>query len=132
MSIKTWKKEFYPIKAKKMSMLQAVKHSLLKWQGTLPSNLKRHGVEYDNADQYLFDLETDEEFDFDSDSCALCVSSTARGSFTANCSVCPLYKHRKEKCWRPKKHGTEPPYGNNIKMIRVLKAVDKKMQEGKL
>lgn len=38
MSLKTWKKEFY-----KPSKKNPVASSLLKWEGTLKKNLKRHG-----------------------------------------------------------------------------------------
>jgi len=45
MTIKTWKEEFYKVKpSKRMSKVEAIQHSLLKWQGLTKSNLKKHGV----------------------------------------------------------------------------------------
>ena len=44
MSLETWKAEFYPIEADKTTKEQAIEHSLRKWQGLTPENLKKHGV----------------------------------------------------------------------------------------
>ena len=43
MSLTTWKKEFYPVPAKKMPLRKALEHSILKWRGALPGNLRKHG-----------------------------------------------------------------------------------------
>ena len=42
MSIQTWKDEFYYIDAKEVP--GCVPHSLLKWEGLRPENLRKHGV----------------------------------------------------------------------------------------
>ena len=47
MSLKTWKKEFYPQSAKRTKQSEAVEHSLHKWRGILPANLKKHGLNRD-------------------------------------------------------------------------------------
>lgn len=45
MSLDTWKKEFYPKTAGRVKLMSdAVDHSLLKWRGLFPRNLKRHRV----------------------------------------------------------------------------------------
>ena len=46
MSLKTWKKEFYPKEAIDAikTELMATKHSLRKWRGLTKANLKKHGL----------------------------------------------------------------------------------------
>jgi hypothetical protein len=74
MSLETWKKEFYQYdvyseEAEGNPML----HSLNKWKGLLPNNLKRHSliIKYENWDTSLED-ENGEVFPVDAKTCALC------------------------------------------------------------
>lgn len=44
MSIKSWRKEFIPIPASKISKEDAVEHCLQRWIGFLPENLEKHNI----------------------------------------------------------------------------------------
>jgi len=92
MSMKSWKKEFYPVKPnKKMSKLKAIQHSLTKWEGLLRKNLKKHGIEVD----FWGDIREMgvELFLVDADSCALCCKYMYQGDpVDKPCVTCPLYK----------------------------------------
>ena len=69
MSLKSWLKEFYPIKADKVSEKDALQHSLLKWRGALKTNLKKHRL------KIHYKRITDKEgkyFNFHGLTCALC------------------------------------------------------------
>lgn len=49
MSTESWKEEFYPVSATRFEYRQdiqvnAAKHSIKKWRGFYPSNLKKHRV----------------------------------------------------------------------------------------
>lgn len=76
MSLGSWKKEFYPPITDRIrsSAVLAAKHSLKKWQGALPENTKRHGVEF--ARGFIREKDDDDysggTFYFDGDSCSLC------------------------------------------------------------
>jgi uncharacterized CHY-type Zn-finger protein len=90
MSIETWKKEFYPKKpTERMSKKTAIQHSLKKWIGLRPENLKKHQLQYTNAK----DLKDEDGnmFFVNSDSCSLCIKYL---NFAASisCQKCPLYK----------------------------------------
>jgi len=84
MSLKTWKKEFYPIPADKCPKSKAIAHSLQKWTGALKKNLKKHGCFIaatsvdDDDDRLLFGIDT----------CAAC-QHYLHGD--RDCSECPLY-----------------------------------------
>lgn len=86
MSIKTWKEEFYPRSAaSRMSNKAAIEHSIKKWEGLLPENLKKHGVVLDRCG----DIHDDEvKFEISDLSCALC-----QKYFWECCIKCPLYKN---------------------------------------
>lgn len=45
MSVKTWRDEFMPINASaKMTRREAVLHSIRKWEGLSPKNLRKHEI----------------------------------------------------------------------------------------
>lgn len=96
MSLKTWKEEFYPIPAIKVEMGAAVDHSITKWSGLRPENLKKHHVV---TNEYgIFDESSETSADgviqqlpINSDSCALCWYYINR-----ECIHCPLYLVRDE------------------------------------
>jgi hypothetical protein len=95
MSLKTWKKEFYPVEPKKrMTKKQAIEHSLRKWTGLLPSNLVKHGVY--KMSKYIqgFENSTD-DLRIDGNSCALCVKYIEAKD---NCEACPLAKYLGHPC----------------------------------
>lgn len=85
MSIKTWKKEFYPKSAaSRMSKKAAIEHSIKKWEGLLPENLKKHEVVIDVCGN----IHDDEiKFEISDQSCALC-----QKYWVECCIKCPLYK----------------------------------------
>ena len=75
MSLSSWIKKFYPVKAsqlKNASDLKCVKHALRKWKGAKSKNLKQHGVSYK---EFIIE-DTSWSFSFDSDSCSLCQNTT--------------------------------------------------------
>lgn len=89
MSLHDWKKEFYPCNAEEFegTDLEAIEHSLRKWQGLTESNLKKHGL--------ILHGERIEDPDagmvIDGDSCALCAlhaESSIEEGF--QCPGCPL------------------------------------------
>lgn len=86
MSLATWKKEFYPSEASTIqTSLGAVKHSIRKWTGLLPENLKKHGVvraEFCNLKTE--DDDSDTRFTIASETCALCCIAPD------DCVGCPL------------------------------------------
>lgn len=45
MSLKTWRAEFYPVPASRVSKRDAAAHSLRKWLGARPAALRRHGFQ---------------------------------------------------------------------------------------
>lgn len=85
MSIETWKKEFYPVRAtSRMSKKAAIEHSIKKWEGLLPENLKKHEVVIDVCG----DVHDDEiNFEICDESCALCQKYVHE-----RCIKCPLYE----------------------------------------
>lgn len=85
MTIKTWMKEFYPKKpSKRMSRIDAIKHSIRKWEGLTEGNLKKHDV----YSSYCNDCLEDDKSDFviSMDTCSLCIKY-----FDDDCEKCPLY-----------------------------------------
>lgn len=115
MSIKTWKKKFYPSISKACkSQRGAIEHSLHKWKGLLSKNLKKHGLivlgcRITDGNYY------GDSFYIDAASCALCYKYPL-------CENCPLYKVSGKDCCMP-----NSPYvcwvqtGNPGPMIRALK-----------
>lgn len=97
MSVKSWRKEFYPLAASKCSKKNAAAHSLRKWRGTLPDALKRHdvvwmhsAVESKNSRVFL---------DFDYFSCALCHNFFLDiNGVKDGCNSCPIVKATGNNC----------------------------------
>ncbi len=97
MSFESWCKEFYPVDADKVPEGNALKHSLRKWEGLLPKNLKRHGLRLDRSGSRVRLLSfagTVREFlIIDSSSCALCVHFWPDDPCSSDfCARCPLSK----------------------------------------
>jgi hypothetical protein len=121
MSLVSWKKEFYPKPADKVSKKNSVAHSLQKWKGLLKKNLKKHKLEQDlgtisGTDDWFTAL------DIDSESCALCHHYMDRkDEDDYSCVRCPLYQVLGSKC-----DEVGQPYnvwhktGNARPMIRAL------------
>jgi len=125
MSIKTWKKEFYPVPASRVSKKNALAHSLRKWEGLKKSNLKKHGVKYDKL--FFVGIKDDlERLLIDATTCALC-----HHYLDNRCVDCPLYAVIGKSCddngWR---EGGSPytdfvDFGKASPMLRLLKKAQK-------
>ncbi len=99
MSLITWKKEFYSRPLKKFTRLQAIEHSLRKWEGLTRANLKKHGVE---PLSFIAKVITDGEdtLRIDTTTCALCHKyqyTQPKGNFD-ECAACPLYETLGKGC----------------------------------
>jgi hypothetical protein len=71
MTIETWKEEFYTEEAYTAANgtdEECITHSIKKWEGALPENLKKHQLTKD----YKTLNDKDYDFDFDGSTCALC------------------------------------------------------------
>ncbi len=75
-----------------MTALEAADHSLLKWEGLRPANLKKHKVSLDN-DLSLHCAEENTSFYFDAETCSLCKKYLAYDKITpfdTRCLTCPV------------------------------------------
>ena len=127
MSINSWKKEFYSIPAESECLdtdLKRIDHSLQKWVGLLPENLKKHGINKILHSSRIEDSKGD-TFLIDSESCALCFEYL----FPSNksCHRCPLYLVNESTCCdQSKEIDSFSPYGefswkeNPKPMIQLL------------
>ena len=92
MSLKSWKKEFYPKPVHMCSYKKAGEHTELKWTGLSKKNLKKHGGTHDWA---LINFE-DDTLRIDSDTCLWCRIDLSAYS---SCTSCPGYiGNNKIKC----------------------------------
>jgi hypothetical protein len=126
MSLKTWKKEFYPVDAgRRMSRATALRHSLRKWRGLQRKNLKRHrGKSIWNYDLGF----VDGNFEISWRSCALCTLYYNEG-----CRECPLSEVREGvNCDATLVEESRSPYrsfnvdGDPHPMIRLIRKAMKK------
>lgn len=91
MSMETWKKEFYPITAREVSVDDAAAHSLKKWIGLRKENLDKHEVvmaairkpmlQDKNGESHLF---------IDDSTCALCMHHLHKYTNRRACVTCPI------------------------------------------
>lgn len=128
MSLKTWKKEFYPIDADETTKKEAAAHSLRKWKGLTRENLRKHGL-YRNGraireagDPWGYDLEGKPTIMYmDADSCALC-----HHFMWADADVCVACPLAKVLGGTPCDRGEQSPFrafermGRPAKMINAL------------
>lgn len=91
MSLETWINEFYPQDAvefrvdSSLNDMDAIEHSIKKWEGLLQENLEKHCVVYRRNQNIVTDMESSGAHIFiSSGSCALCVVHYSK------CSACPL------------------------------------------
>lgn len=139
MSLKSWKQEFYPISAKSAargSMIKAIEHSLLKWKGLSPSNIKKHDV---HITQRVYGVWLEDGTDYlhiDASSCALCEKYHDNG--IPRCQKCPLYIVRDNTpCDQAMEDESKSPYGifqedgDHRPMVRFLKKALKWANENK-
>lgn len=131
MSYKTWSEEFYPIFAedinqKGVSEEELIQHSLTKWKGILPENLKKHGGKLFTAtptDDPRVEFE-DRNFYLGTDTCSLCIKY-----WYSCCYPCPL-QQQGDECGKK-----ESPYnvavfrGDIVSIVNALqKALDKEKE----
>lgn len=109
MSIETWLAEFYPEPANVFNRhyrdieprteLEAVRHSILKWEGLLHENMRRHEVSWTNFSEIIDDTDAPDNpvkvtLYVDGGSCSLC-------QYHSNeCHRCALFKVRGKPCDR--------------------------------
>ncbi|TXH54255.1 MAG: hypothetical protein E6Q97_11375 [Desulfurellales bacterium] len=119
MSLASWKEEFYPVRAIECKKEQALDHSILKWTGLLPENLKKHGVFLQN--QYLKDFkDPDNLLAIDGSSCALCVWHYAEGWCVVE-GACPIYLATRRECG--KEYGLFAREAQVLPMLNLLQQV---------
>ena|SRR3990167_5523193 len=97
MSLKTWKAEFYSTAPKKnMSRIEAIEHSIRKWVGLLPMNLKKHKLHVEASDTAYIIKDGDSRLclSINSSSCALCKKyldvTSYHNLYLESCKSCPL------------------------------------------
>mgnify|MGYP001560087348 CR=1 FL=1 len=121
MSKASWKKEFYPVSAKKpRTKIARIKHSLRKWEGLMPAMFKKHALLFPPVE-------------IDSTTCALCIAYRKKVKGDTRCTSCPLFQTRGRSCDR----GKSNPYAfwvgslNPTPMIRALRKTLKLALAGK-
>lgn len=96
MSLKTWKKEFYPCEANSSKAAKdPIGHSLRKWEGLLKKNMRKHEV--DAVGLTLGDS-SDDALEIDGDSCALCEVFYDEDAEYDDCASCPIVKATGDNC----------------------------------
>lgn len=90
MSKESWMDEFYPeiVSGVKRTNLEALNHSLKKWEGLTTENMERHDVsirKLEDGGRGLY---------IDSSSCALCY----KHMWVSKCRTCPIYKSNGVGC----------------------------------
>lgn len=126
MSLQSWKEEFYKKEPKKkMSKKEAVFHSLTKWNGLLPKNMKKHELiiggfgicDSDGNTLYI-----------GSGSCSLCVKyrNLNYENPEDGCSSCPIVATTGKTCFSGNDSAWMQwiDYDNPQKMIDLLTLVN--------
>lgn len=137
--LEAWKEEFYPISAKEAAdqgLEAALLHSIQKWKGLLPENLRRFpGLEWDYESAKLALWEDGEdEFGFGTSSCSLCqmFRMKSQKADPSPCLGCPLYdEEQKTACFDDgRAYCNIVDYGDSpIPMIDELEAALKVWRE---
>lgn len=89
MSLESWKKEFYPVKASiDHTDVEAIKHGILKWTGYRKENLGKHNLIKSGHTILEVDKWTGcRSFNFSSGTCSLCL----KYYYENECVECPLF-----------------------------------------
>ena len=136
--MQSWENEFYPKPpSDRMSKKAAIKHSIQKWTGLLPKNLKKHGLYLDGCTLPRVEDCMDESLLINGDSCALCVRFIGRkyDDKLLGCAACPLAQSLGNPC---DKTGRNRPYTRFLSnhdpkpMLRALKVTLKKVEAGEI
>lgn len=139
MSLKTWKEEFYIIPAGaagRKTKLEAIEHSLQKWMGTTPANLKKHGVIYEDHEvrepffrgRMFYEVPS---FEFTANSCSLCEKyAVVNWMEPTDCTKCPLSERNGRKdCIREYRESDYKP-DSMIKLLEGAFVDELKKLEG--
>ena len=119
MSLETWIKEFYPISAQCCNEEDALKYSLLKWEGLTEENLKKHKLSKENNKAGIF-YELGQWMNIGIQDCVLCSKY-----YDNDCKGCPFGE----------KFGCLSHYdrwikdGNALPMIRALRKLVNEKQK---
>lgn len=110
MSLKTWKKEFYPITAlqakRTLDVVGLVEHAIQKWTGLKKSNLQKHDG-YKADSMYWVNFGEGSYLDVTTETCSLC-----REFWQEFCTGCPLYESRGQaRCDQQLDKEKDSPYG---------------------
>lgn len=97
MSLKSWKREYYPITATKAAEKEnsdafVIEHSLTKWIGLRQVNRERHEVTNESAE--LKGRHNELALEINAWSCSLCARFYKEKAEGSTCVECPLYKVR--------------------------------------
>ena len=130
MGIESWKREFYKsIDRAIKDDISAVKHSLVKWNGLLPENLKAHNLESIHDDCIVVGR-NGAKFEINGDTCALCVAHNF-----SDCDACPLFKTLGNRKCYTNRGFTSVPFdvyqseGNPVPMIKALEKTLKRLEK---
>lgn len=98
MSLNTWKKEYYPIRASKVTAEAAIAHSLQKWRGLRPQILADHRLRLNvrPSQPVVVDDDGGETLTINGESCALCAVYMRENE--DECATCPLFALRNCSC----------------------------------
>lgn len=135
--LEAWKEEFYPISGKEAAdqgLEAALLHSIQKWKGLLPENLRRFpelGWDHENA---RIVYRNGPEFGFGTSSCSLCqmFQMKAHEDDPSPCFGCPLYDEEQETaCYNDDRaYSQVVDYGESpILMVQELEAALKVWRE---
>lgn len=98
MGIKEWKAKYYFVEADQIKgKLNALQHSLLKWEGARPKALKEFGVRKLSGSVRIVD--DDGDFGFVIGTCALCNLYRKEVIMGVSCKRCPLAKNAGKNCY---------------------------------
>jgi len=134
MSLKTWKKEFYPIPADKVSKGEALDHSIRKWTGLLPRNLEKHGLIRGGGGVIFAASNMDFCLSVNASTCALCQHADINGTECTGCILCDA--RRGIPCDRCTSDEQKSPYyefshnGKATPMLRWLRYAKRMMSYG--
>lgn len=115
MSVRSWKKEFYPISAIKLAEktddpIQLTEHALRKWKGLIPLNLNKHELK-------------GPPFFRNEESCSLCQHFLNKYNQYNMCERCPIVRSGQLSCCDESDSSSYNKYletGNVIPMIKTL------------
>lgn len=123
MSLATWKKEFYPVTAKRCSKKNALAHSLQKWLGLRGKNLAKHGLHISKWWSAIIQEDERQSLPISLSTCALCHWATDRKTQDISYNYrCPLGGCR--NAWTAWRNDNDPE-----PMIKLLRKCIRKAKK---